>query len=173
MRAAVLGAAILALVASVPLSAQNCNANGANSNCTVTRPISMITQRSIRMSLSSTTTTLTAPLATAYDAGFQDTNGPTVTVQANTPWRVQISATAATFTGTGRPARHNTPRADLLWAVAPATPTTPMSATATTIGTGGPTNGTVLPVIYRTLWGWTIDTPGTYTLSITYTLITP
>ncbi|MDX2182719.1 MAG: hypothetical protein SFW08_01930 [Gemmatimonadaceae bacterium] len=166
-------AAVAVVGAATPAAAQNCTVNGAAGNCTVTRNISMPVQRTIRMTLSSTATALTPPLAAAYDAGFQDTNGPTITVQANSAWRVQISAAAANFTGTGALARANKPRADLRWGIAPAVPTTPLSATATTIGTGVATNGTVLNVVYRTIWSWALDTPGTYTLAITYTLITP
>jgi hypothetical protein len=166
------GLAALAVLAT-PLAAQNCNVTGAAGNCTVTRPISVVVQRTVRMTLSSIATTLTAPLDAAYTAGFQDTNGPTITVQANTPWRLQISSAAANFTATGPVARANKPRADLRWGVAPAVPATALSATATTIASGAATNGTAVNVVYRTLWSWTVDTPGTYSLAITYTLITP
>ena len=80
------------------------------------------------------------------------------------------------WSGAGPEARVDKPRSDLRWANA-IDPTgvsyNPVSATATEIGAGSGTAGTVIPLYFLSVWDYLVDTPGTYQISVTLTLVRP
>jgi hypothetical protein len=131
----------------------------------------------VQLTLSSTTTALTAPAPADYDAGFVADQGPTATVKANQAWRLQISALAPTWTATntepGVAARPGKPASDLLWGPAAGGPFTVIGTTPATAASGAATAGTPKNLYYRTLYDWTLDTPGSYTLTVVFTLLSP
>jgi len=108
------------------------------------------------------------------DAGAGAATAPTVaTVAANAPWQVQVSAASAMWSGSGAGARADKPASDLLWSHTAVTGFTPLSVAPATVASGGPTGATDVPLYYHARVGWATDPPGTYTLTVTYTLTAP
>ena len=157
--------------------AQTCTATGANSNCTVPTSTTLTIGTVVRLVLSAIATPLTAPTEAGYDAGFAADAGPTATVQANTPWRLQISAAAATWTAAntepGVAARAAKPAGDLTWSTAAGGPFAGLSVAPVDARTGAATAGNVGGFFYRTLYSWGLDTPGSYSLIVVFTLMAP
>lgn len=170
--------ALLLVVAPAMLGAQNCTATGANASCTVnaTTTITLPTLP-YHLTIGASTTAFGTVTSTDFDAGFAEVAGPSVTVQANKPWSVGISSAATFWTAVNtdptNPARTTKPRSDLHWSNTSGVVGTAMSGTVTTIGSGSGTAGTVIPLFFRTIWNYTVDTPGNYTISVTFTLTAP
>jgi hypothetical protein len=151
--------------------AQTCNSNG----CSVPVTGTLSVNATANMSLSSANTTLDAPRAADFAAGFRNTPGPTVTVRANTGVRVVVSTTAAAWTLTGgtRP----TPKAvdDLRWGTSAAGPYAALTRSASTADllSTSATASSPRQIFYQVRWSWTQDVPGTYTLPVAFTLVAP
>lgn len=126
--------------------------------------------------LSSASTALTPPTGADYNAGFNSTPGPLLTVSANQPWTVHVRAAAlfwsATNTG-GSVARATKPAADLKWSTASSGPFTPLSTTDITVNSGAAGGGINTTLYFQTVYNWTLDTPGIYSLSLLLTLTAP
>src|SRR5687768_8637346 len=94
-----------------------CSAAGSPSSCGLPGSATMTAGRVILLQMAATSTTLTAPTAADFDAGFNSTTGPTLSVSSNSSWRLYVrSATpvwSATTTSPGAPARTDKPVADL------------------------------------------------------------
>src|SRR5213595_1419015 len=119
-RAAVMRVAVILCAVIAPArSLAQCSASGAPDNCSVPGSVSMTAARVVRLQMSAGSTSLTAPTPSDFDAGFNATTGPTLTVSANAAWTLHIRAAAATWTATntspGAPARINKPASDLQW----------------------------------------------------------
>jgi hypothetical protein len=119
------------------------------------------------------------PTFADYDAGYRDAVGPVLTVRANVPWTVSIRGTSPTWGATNDPtsgdaARANKPVGDLQWSLT-GSPTSYVPLTSTlggaTLSSAGATNETVIATYLRTLWDYSDDTPGTYTLTVTFTIV--
>jgi hypothetical protein len=74
-------AIIVAATAPAAVYAQ-CTASGAPANCGVPASVSMTAGRVVRLQTSAASTSLTAPTTSDFDAGFNATTGPTLTVSA-------------------------------------------------------------------------------------------
>ena len=164
---AVLG--MLALGAAQGRAQTTCTANPCGLNDTAKVTVTTV----LRLTVSQAATSLTAPNEAAYDAGFQLDNGPTATVKANRAWTLKVSANASTWTGTGG-ANAAKAAADLQWATSSGGTYSSLSSTPVTLTSGaGGTAGTAQNVFYKTLWNYTSDTPGNYSLVVVYTLSAP
>jgi hypothetical protein len=98
------------------------------------------------------------------------TTGPTFTVKANRAYKVQISAAAASFTGT----TYAKPAADLAWSTSPSGTFATLSTTAADVDAGGATAGsTSVGLYYKTTYKLLQDVPGTYSLDVKFTLVAP
>jgi hypothetical protein len=162
---------VLALALSgVQAQAQNtCSANPCSVNDTVKVTVATV----LRLTVSQAATTLTAPNEAAYDAGFQNDNGPVAGIKANRAWTLKVSANAAAWTAANG-ARAGKPAGDLLWATSSggaysAFTTTPATFTSMASGTGNASQ----QMYYRTLWSYAADTPGDYSLVVVFTLSAP
>jgi len=168
--------AVMAALAPSGAGAQ-CTASGNGGSCTVATSTSMTAGRVIRMQLSATSTTLTAPTPTDFDAGFNSTTGPTVTISANAAWRLYLrSSTAvwsATTTSPGAPARTNKPAGDLSWSTNVAGSFVQLTTSDASLAAGTATASTVNTLHFRTAYAWTLDTPGDYGLTIVLSLTSP
>jgi hypothetical protein len=181
MKRIAIGVAILAataVIAITPAGARaQCTASGAPANCGVPGSVSMTAGRVVQLQMSAGSTPLTAPTPADFDAGFNSTSGPTVTVSANAAWTLHIRAAAASWTGTntspGAPARVNKPAADLLWATSSGGPFAALTASDANLVAGAATAGNATTLYFHTLYNWTLDTPGNYSLSIVLTLTAP
>ncbi len=154
-----------------------CTANGAPANCGLPGSVAMTAGRVVRLQVSSGSTALTAPIPADFDAGFNSTTGPTLTVSANAAWTLHLRASAAFWTATntspGAPARTNKPAADLQWSTASNGAFTALTTSDVSLVTGSATAGSATTLYFQTLYGWTLDTPGNYSLSIVLTLTSP
>ena len=120
---------------------------------------------------SGTAMTLVAPTTMADFSGGPSiqmaTTGPSYTVQANRNWKVQINAAAASFTGPSAK-----PAGDLSWSTGGAY--TPLTTTAVDLSSGTATAGSApVGILYKTAYNFAADTPGSYSLSVIFTLVAP
>lgn len=159
-----------------PLAAQLCStANGvANASCSVNVASSLTIPILIRLTIDDTSTTLVAPTAADYTAGQTTTGatGPVVTIKTNNNWTLLVAATSALWTGTGG-ARANKPVGDLLWATTSGGSYAAMTTSNATVSFGTRGSSNVTTLFYKTNWNWTLDTPGTYTLTVIFTATAP
>jgi hypothetical protein len=173
-------ATLLAAVAitSAARAQATCLATGPADTCTTTATTAITVPTILRLTIGSGTTAFGSISQAAYDLGTTDVAGPSVVVKANQAWRVQISSAATFWTAVNtdglNPARTTKPLADLRWG-----PTvgggswTTMTATPTQIGSGTRTGGTTVPLAFRSAWSYTLDTPGNYSVPVTFTLMSP
>lgn len=167
------------VLAARPLGAQTCTASltaGAGSCSTAQFAASMTVNAVVQLTLSSTTTALTAPASVDYDAGFVANTGPSATVQCNVTCRLQISAATATWsaTATTSVAPRSKPCADLTWSTSSGGTFTGLTTTPATVQSIPATGGSApVSLFYRTLYSWGADTPGNYSLTVVFTLAAP
>ncbi len=176
-----LGAIVIATLiglstAALPASAQ-CTASGAPASCGLPGSVSMTAGRVVQLQMSAGSTALTAPTPAHFDAGFNATTGPTLTVSANAAWTLSVRAAAATWTATntspGAPARTTKPAADLKWSTASNGSFTSLTTSDVNLVTGSATASNATTLYFQTLYNWTLDTPGNYSMSIVLTLTSP
>jgi hypothetical protein len=157
--------------------AAQCTANGSPGTCNRTGSVTMTAGRVVRLQMAPVSTTLTNPTPADFDAGFNATTGPTFTVSANASWTLSLRASAANWTAVntspGAPARVNKPAADLKWAKLSAGPFVALTTSNVTLVTGAATASSVTTLFFQTLYSWTLDTPGNYSLAIVLTLTSP
>ena len=174
-----LAAATMALIVmfAPARSAAQCSALGAGGSCTLASNASMVAGRVIRMQMSATSTTLTAPTPTDFDAGFNLTTGPTLTISANAAWRLYLRATTAVWSATntspGAPARTNKPVGDLRWSTNAAGPFVALTTSDVNLAAGTATASNANTLYFRTAYSWTLDTPGNYDLTLVLSLTSP
>jgi hypothetical protein len=181
MRRSIFRAALLAAVMGLPMAASSasaqCQASGAPANCGQPGTVSMTAGRVVRPQMSAVSTPLTAPLPADFDAGFNATAGPTLTVSANASWTLSLRAAAATWTATntspGAPARANKPAGDLMWSTLSTGPFAALTTSDVTLFTGAATASSATTLFFQTLYSWTLDTPGNYSMAIVLTLTSP
>jgi len=168
-----LGALLATAAFARPAAAQNCMYTGTNGSCSINLTSSITVARLLRLTINDTSTTAPAPTEADYDLGYQQFAPLTATVKTNGTWSLGIRATAATWTASGG-ARANKPVGDLRWSTSAGGSFTAMTTTNTTFfPSGTATAGTVVPMFYRILWSYTNDLPGTYRLTVIYTLTAP
>ena len=174
--AAIVTIAGAALVRPSIATAQ-CTASGAPASCNLPGSVSMTAGRVVRVQMSAGSTALTAPTPTEFDAGFNSTTGPAITVSANAAWTLSVRASAALWTATntspGAPARTTKPAADLKWSTASNGTFTPLTTTDVTLVVGSATASSATTLYFQTLYAWTLDTPGNYSLAVVLTLTSP
>jgi hypothetical protein len=168
------------LLSAPGLAAQNCTtANFNNSTCTVTVAVTVGSGGGgmptvLAMSLSADSTALTAPAVANYGADssatITDANAVTLTVRGNKGFHITLKANAANWTGPVA----TKPASDLSWATASGGPYTTMSTTAATIfTTASATNSTPVNLSFRTKYNFIQNAPGAYSLTLTFTLVSP
>ena len=183
MRRLRLGAAVMATVIGISMAAsaaraQTCTTpNAAPASCGVPGSVSMTAGRVVRLQMTAVSTPLTAPTPADFDAGLNATTGPTFTVSANALWTLHLRAAAATWTATntspGAPARANKPAADLKWSTASNGSFAALTTTDVNLVTGSATASNATTLYFQTLYNWTLDTPGNYSMAIVLTLTSP
>ena len=169
----------MCLALAMPLRAQStCTETGAGcSTASGTLLINITIGRALFLTVTPSTTVLTAPTAAHYDAGFAETTGPTTAIRSNAPWVLAVSAASAAWSATDtqtQPARTNKPAEDLLWATSPGGPFVPLTISPAEIASGNASTGaTAASLFYRTLYSWALDTPGEYNLQVVFTISSP
>jgi hypothetical protein len=167
----------MVLCAGFPFAVQaQCSATGGGDSCNQPGSVTMTAGRVVRLQMSGASTVLTAPTTGDFDAGFNATTGPTFTVSANAPWALQVRAASALWSATSTssaPARTDKPTTDLLWSTSAGGGFTPVTTADVSLVTGAATANAATTLYFRTLYNWTLDTPGNYSLAIVLTLTAP
>ena len=179
MKRSVLGLAsmIFCVLGTPAVTFAQCNVTGAPDNCGVPGSASMTAGRVVRLQMSAVSTPLTAPTPADFDAGFNATAGPTLTISANAAWTLHIRSSSANWTATntspGAPARANKPAGDLRWATASNGTFAALTTSDASLVTGAATASSATTLYFQTLYNWTLDTPGNYGLTVVLTLTSP
>jgi hypothetical protein len=178
MKHFMLTTAVAAAMLGLPAdSLAQCFANGNGGTCNQTGSVSITAGRVIRLQMSANSTALTTPTSADFDAGLNATTGPTLTVSSNSAWRLYLRASTATWTATntspGAPARVNKPAADLKWAKVSGGPFAALTTADVALVNANATASNVTTLYFQTLYNWTLDTPGNYSLAVVLTLTSP
>lgn len=186
-RASIAAAMTLFAIHATEAQSNPCNINstaGGSLSCTVPTTVTLTLPSLLRLTLngftSGTNTALDVPSLDDYDnttgLASKTTVGPSFVVKSNRSYKVQISASAPTFTqtpplGGGTYAK---PINDVEWTIngSSFTHLTTTPADLTTLQVATP-NSTSVQVSYRTAYDISKDKPGDYSLGITYTLVAP
>jgi len=159
------------------MAAAQCTASGAPASCNLPGSVSMTAGRVVRVQVSAGSTALTAPTPADFDGGLNSTTGPSLTVSANAAWTLHIRASAALWTATntspGAPARTTKPAADLKWSTASNGTFNALTTTDVLLVGGSATASSATTLYFQTLYNWTLDTPGNYSLAVILTLTSP
>ena len=178
--AVLLGAAIARSASSQTIS---CTANPAGTaQCTVSPSVTLRTSRVLQITLSSGSTALTMPPGNGFDLSGVDTtvtSGPTVTVVGSVPWSIQVASTTANWTVVpALPAAKPASDMTYTWSGPVASSGSPvaLSTTATTV-TQSTSQGR-LPLVdiaftYAAIWRIATDGPGTYAMTIVFSMTAP
>ena len=173
--------AVAIAVSALPARAQTCSITStaaSPSPCTITSTHSLTMPSLLLLTMagftSGTSVTLAAPSSmTDFSSGNTiqiPTTGPTFTVKSNRPYKVQISAAAAAFTGT----TYAKPASDLAWATSAGGTFTPLSTTAADVDAGSASAGSAsVGLFYKTTYDFLQDVPGAYSLDVKFTLVAP
>ncbi len=162
MRPSVLAFALLT-TSRLAAAQQTCD-GGATCSLSVSATATM--NSVARLSISTATTTLTTPTSSDFGtAAGVSTSGPTITVKANTGYTLTAS-TASSWSGTGN---NGKPLTDLKMSVNSGSVVAIGQVAHTSTGTAG----TTYTIGYNTIYNWAVDTPGTYSLVVNYTLTAP
>jgi len=170
-------AMMLASAALSSIARAQCTATGPGDTCTQPGSVSMTAGRVVRLQMTAGSTALTAPTTADFDAGFNSTSGPTLTVSANAPWTLLVRSSGtfwtATNTSPSAPARTTKPAGDLLWSTASGGTFNALTTGDATLVSGAATASSATTLYFQTLYDWTLDTPGNYSLSVVLTLTSP
>ena len=165
-------ALLLVAAALWPSGCRPLQAQCAGASCTIT--VQMPVSDVFRLTLTSASTNLGTPVDADYTAGYVASTGPTVTAKVNRAYTVAVDATAATFGYSGSFTNPNKPASDLTWATASGGPFSSNAGTAATLVSGSSgTSGTSQTIFFRTTLSYAVDPPGSYTLTVRYTLSAP
>jgi hypothetical protein len=172
------GALLVALLSLAPSRAlAQCPVSGTPASCSLPGSVSITAGRVIRLQMSAISTTLTAPTAADFDAGFNSTSGPTITVSSNSSWRLYLRSStpewSAANTSAGSPARTDKPVGDLRWSTNAGGPFVALTTTDANLLAGGATAGDTGTLYFETAYSWLLDTPGDYGLTLVLSLTAP
>jgi hypothetical protein len=177
LRHALYAAASIVTIATPGAAFAQCEISSPGAQCDQQATVAMTIGRVIQLQMSPTATALTDPTPAHFDAGFNSTTGPVLTVSANSEWTLRMRAATAlwgaTNTSPGEPARTDKPAADLRWSRTFAGAYVAMPTANVTLTNAGATASNVTTLFYRTNYSWLLDTPGIYTLGIILTLTSP
>lgn len=166
--------AIAVLGLAAPAHAQAaCGDTGATASCSLSGvTVTTTVQNIVYMAIDVNNFGLTAPTGADFSGGstatITDATAQTLTVKANAAWTLTVKGAA--WSGTGN---NSKAPGDLSWNVNGGGTFTAMTTSAATVLTGSATGSTTAAIGYKTTWNLTTDTPGTYTMALTYTLSAP
>jgi hypothetical protein len=171
------------------VAAQTCTtSNGTTGDCAsgtgiISISMAMTVGKTVRLEASSSTLSLASGDLSAadYESGSTTAGSVVITARANTGVAVTVAAATSNFSYTGNAAITPTKAATtVLWSTnAFATSGTQLTTSGGTVipstgsGNGGATAGTSATVSFRTSLGWTSDPPGTYSLTLNFTITAP
>jgi hypothetical protein len=172
LAAMVLGTALGASQAN----AQNCGGIGS---CNTTNTASVTVGALVKLIMSGSTTTLTAPSGNDIDAGAVIPNaGPTFTIKANRSWTLRIKAQTGPNWGYAGTNAGVKPIGDLAWSTAAnGTFAAITTSDATFASNGSASNGFAAQAFFETTWtndfAAASNREGVYSLPLVFTLSAP
>jgi hypothetical protein len=163
---------VLVLVAPARQAGAQLGCSGATCTVEISMPVTDV----LRLSLSAPNIALGSPDDVDYQAGYRDVAGTAVnvTVRANRSFVVQLGGVTGSFSYAGSLTDPVKPASDLRWATSAAglaSTTNHMGTSATLLAS--PAAFLTQPLFLRTLWSFATDVPGTYALTISFTLSAP
>ena len=170
-------AILFGTIVSVGQAQAQCSGNAGT--CNTTNTASVTVGALVKLGMSATTTSLTAPTADQVDLGALIADaGPTFTIKSNRSWTMNIrsgNATNWTYVGSNAGVK---PISDLTWSNAVAGTYAAITATDALFTSGASaSNGTAGAAFFKTNYtaGFTnaANAPGTYSLPIVFTLTAP
>jgi hypothetical protein len=171
--------AAIVLASFVRASQLDAQCSGNAGGCNTVNTASATVNALVKLGMSATTTSLSAPTADQVDIGATLADaGPTFSIKANRSWTLNIRTSNATnFTYVGANAGVK-PISDLTWSNAVAGTYVGISGSdALFLSGAAATNGTAAQVFFKTVWaaGFTqaSNAPGTYSLPIVFSLSAP
>ncbi|GAC1654720.1 MAG: hypothetical protein NVS4B3_18960 [Gemmatimonadaceae bacterium] len=165
---------LLALILAATAFASRVASAQTTANGTATLTVGTI----LYISATNTSPTFT-PTATDFNAGsVLGSAASSVVSKGNVTHTVNLASSATAFTPSGAGARPAKPSTDLQVQITPSGGTagawTGLSTTNTVVAlsrAAGDYTASAVSCAYRTLLSYALDTPGTYTLAITYTVV--
>jgi len=171
--------AAMVLGSVVGASQADAQCSGNAGGCLTVNTASATVNALVKLGMSATTTTLSAPTADQVEIGATLADaGPTFTVKANRSWTLNIrTSNAATWTYVGTNGGLK-PISDLTWSNAAAGTYVGISSSdALFLSGAAATNGTAAQAFFKTVWaaGFTqpSNAPGTYSLPVVFSLSAP
>ena len=155
------------------------SARGAVAQTTATGTSSITIGTVLYIAVTNTTVGFPTVTDAHYTAGYVTGSAlSAITTKGNSTHSVTVKANASTMTATGTGARANKPSTDLQVRSRPASGSYGSLIGLTTTGqnvitsrAAGDYSASLYEVEYRVILSWGSDTPGTYTLGTTYTII--
>jgi hypothetical protein len=171
--------AAMVLGTAIGVEQANAQCTGNAGSCNTTNTASVSVNALVKLGMSATTTSLTAPTADDIDAGAVIQNsGPSFTIKANRSWTLNIKTTNATVWTYAGAFAGTKPISDLTWSNAAAgTYANIGTSDAVFLSGAGATNGAAAQAFFRTVWAAGFaqpsNVPGTYSLPVVFTLSAP
>jgi hypothetical protein len=173
--------AAMVLGTAIGASQANAQCSGNAGTCNTTHTASVTVGALVKLTMSSATTTLTAPLATDINTGALIlNNGPTFTIKSNRAWNLKIKAAPAVagfwdYSGTDNGQK---PIADLAWSIVSGSGYAAITASDVTVASNGSaSNAAAAAIFFQTTWvndfSNVANAPGLYSLPIVFTLTAP
>lgn len=156
---------------AIAQAAAACPANPCGVTLTGSMGMNAAATMALSGAISGNTTTLTPPTAASFQTGYQDSNGPILTVRSNTAVSVGLSSSASTWQRNGGATTKSA--SHLQWSTTGAAPFTPVTTATSVLSTGAPTSGQSQTLTYRVQYQFTLDVPGTWTLPLVFTMVSP
>jgi hypothetical protein len=168
---------VLALMAAAAPTAraQSCTSPYPGT-CTVAGTATITVAKVMAFQLSTSSTAAPAPSPDDYVQGHNETAGPVITLRANSPWSLSVSAGTPLWSAQsngGAAPRVDKPAEDLLWTVTAGSGYVPLTTAGATVASGMQTNDATISLYYRILHAIETDAPGTYELDVVLTVVTP
>lgn len=131
---------------------------------------SVTNPRVVMLSASPVASTWTVGSAT-LDAGTSAVVPITLTIIANRSWTVAVSGDPSWRVSangwSSKPVSH------VLWSTTATGTSTALATSGVTVATGVAGSSMVQVLYFRTLLSWTTDTPGTYTMPLSFSVVSP
>lgn len=175
MRPALL--ALLALAVSrAPADAQSCEQTGTGS-CAISVSLAAAIPFAAQLTVSSASTAFgtigPSTLAAGSTSGTLSATGPTISAIANFGYAVTLKAAASAWSYTGTSTDPAKPVSDLRFRLVTTGPFTTLTTGGTQILSGSAGTSSSTATFLQSLWNWTTNPPGTYSLPLSVTLTAP
>lgn len=109
--------------------------------------------------------------STALDAGKSDVIPITLTIIANRSWTVALQGDQTwTVSANGWSSK---PVSNVLWSTTATGTGTPLTTSGVTVASGVAGSSMVQLLYFRTLLSWDTDKPGTYTMPLSFSVVSP